>query len=496
MTTFSTAAKRGITIAASAALVASLSIATSATAAPGTHNLAPVHAAQGKAIAGQYIVVLKDGANAESTAQRLGVTTRHVYKSALSGFSATLSAAQLAKVRADKHVAYVDHNGAVHTQDEGPSTQTTQTPTPAWGLDRVDQRAIPLNNTYRWATNGTGVTAYVIDTGIRSSHNDFSGRSSSGYDFVDNDTNADDCYGHGTHVAGTIGGGKYGVAKNVKLKAVRVLDCSGSGSWDTVIAGIDWVSANHNGPSVANMSLGGGYTQSVNDAVANSMAEGVIYALAAGNSGDDACNYSPASTPLALTIGATDTTDTRAYFSNYGTCVDVFAPGVDITSDWNTSNSATNTISGTSMATPHVAGLVAQFLQVQPYATQPTVNSVITGTASYGQVSDPVGSPNLLARKWTGNLSATGSQAIVPDNSYWYQGNAGYIRAWLRGTQNVDLYLQKWNGSEFVDVAHSTTATNMEKITYSSAAGSYYRMRVKATSGGGGAFDAWASHPA
>lgn len=483
-------------MAASAAVVMGLAMAAPATAAPGSDNLAPVHAAKGKSIAGQYIVVLKSGADGAAVAKRNGVTARHVYKSALDGFSATLNTKQLKRVRADKSVAYVDHNGAVHTTADGPSTQTTQTPTPAWGLDRIDQRAVPLNNTYRWATNGTGVTAYVIDTGIRVTHTDFGGRASSGYDFIDNDTNADDCYGHGTHVAGTIGGGKFGVAKNVKLKAVRVLDCAGSGSWDTVIAGIDWVTANHSGPSVANLSLGGGYTQAINDAVTNSIAEGVTYAIAAGNSGDDACNYSPASTPLALTVGATDTSDTRAYFSNYGSCLDVFAPGVDITSDWNTSNSATNTISGTSMATPHVAGLVAQYLQVEPYATQPTVNAVITGTASYGVVSDPVGSPNLLARKWTGNLSATGAGAIVPDNSYWYQGNGGYIRAWLRGTQNVDLWIQKWDGSAFVDVAKSTSATNMEKIVYKSAGNSYYRLRIKATSGGGGAFDTWAAHPA
>lgn len=479
---------------------------------------APLKAGHGRVIAGQYIVVLDEGADGAAVAHRHGINAQRVYTSALRGFAARLSAAQLRQVRRDSSVAYVEQD-SVATINEKPAPGGTSTTAPrgggttgphtqapsgksvqtgaTWGLDRIDQPYRPLNGTYRYTSVGTGVTAYVIDTGILTSHTQFGSRASGGFTAIGDGNGTNDCNGHGTHVAGTIGGSTYGVAKNVRLVAVRVLDCSGSGSWSGVISGIDYVTYTHNGPSVANMSLGGGYVQAVNDAVTNSIAEGVTYAVAAGNDyGANACNTSPASTPGALTVGATDSADARAAFSNIGTCVDLFAPGVNITSAWRTSTTATNTISGTSMASPHVAGLAAQFLYTNPTATPATVAAALKNTAVAGVVSSPgAGSPNLLARRWNGALSATGASSYEPDGSYWYQGTGGYIRGWLQGTSGTDpdLYLEKWNGSSWVSVAGSASLTPQERITYLATSG-YYRLRVYAYSGAA-SYDAWATHP-
>ncbi|MFD6446123.1 S8 family peptidase [Promicromonospora sp. NPDC060204] len=379
------------------ALAAAPAAAAVASAAP---DEAPVPVA-GALIEDSYIVVLKDSGvskgqvrtAASGLVQEYGGEVQRSYTNAVRGFSASMSAAQAERLEADPSVAYVEQNRVMTATD-------TQSPVPSWGLDRIDQESLPLDDSYTYGNSGSGVTAYIVDTGILTTHEDFGGRAVSGTDTVDNDDDATDCAGHGTHVAGTVGGSSYGVAKDVSLVAVRVLDCSGSGTYDGVIAGIDWVTADHQAgePAVANMSLGGGFSQAVNDAVSEAVADGVTFALAAGNDyAADACDGSPGSTPEALTVGATEDTDARAVYSNIGTCVDIFAPGTDITSAWYTGDTATNTISGTSMATPHVAGAAALVLGGNPGATPAEVGDALTGAAVPDVVSDPgTGSPNLL----------------------------------------------------------------------------------------------------
>ncbi|WP_285101953.1 S8 family peptidase [Promicromonospora sp. MEB111] len=383
----------GIAIALAAAPAA-------AAVASATPDEAPAPVA-GALIEDSYIVVLKDSgvskgqvrAAASGLVQEYGGEVQRSYTNAVRGFSASMSAAQAERLEADPSVAYVEQNRVMTATD-------TQSPVPSWGLDRIDQESLPLDDSYTYGNSGSGVTAYIVDTGILTTHEDFGGRAVSGTDTVDNDDDATDCAGHGTHVAGTVGGSAYGVAKDVSLVAVRVLDCGGSGTYDGVIAGIDWVTADHQAgePAVANMSLGGGFSQAVNDAVSEAVADGVTFALAAGNDyAADACDGSPGSTPEALTVGATEDTDARAVYSNIGTCVDLFAPGTDITSAWYTGDTATNTISGTSMATPHVAGAAALVLGGNPGATPAEVGDALTGAAVQDAVTDPgTGSPNLL----------------------------------------------------------------------------------------------------
>ncbi|NUQ13445.1 MAG: S8 family serine peptidase [Gemmatimonadaceae bacterium] len=303
------------------------------------------------------------------------------------GTSSLRRRALILAVRGDNDVAYVE-------QVQEYSIDATQN-NATWGLDRIDQANLPLNGTYSYTSTGSGVRAYIIDTGIRTSHNDFGGRASFGVNYAGGSNS--DCNGHGTHVAGTVGGTTWGVAKAVRLIAVKVLNCSGSGTTTGVVSGINWVAANAIKPAVANMSLGGGASTSIDNAVQNAINAGITFVVAAGNSNANACNYSPARAANAITVGATTSTDARASYSNYGTCVDIFAPGSSIRSAWHTSNSATNTISGTSMASPHVAGAVARYLQGNPTASPSTVTSAIINAATLNKVTNAgAGSPNRL----------------------------------------------------------------------------------------------------
>ena len=374
--------KNLLTFAAAVPLAAALGVvATPAQAGPGI----PIAAVNGQVVPGQYIVTLKPG----TAAAMSGISPRHVYGTALNGFAARLSDAQLRTLQRDPNVVAIEPDQVVHAL-------TTQSPTPSWGIDRIDQRNLPLSNSYTYTSNGQGVTAYIIDTGIDPSHPNFGSRAAVAYDALGG--NGIDCHGHGTHVAGTIGSAAYGVAKRVQLRGVRVLDCNGSGSFADVLEGIDWVAANSPGPSVANMSLGGGFSAAVNNATANLSNSGVAVAVAAGNSGSDACTYSPASTPQAITAAASDSADRSASFTNHGSCVDLYAPGVSITSTY--LNGGTAVLSGTSMASPHVAGVAAIYKQVNGDQPSNTVQNWIKNRATAGVLTGvPANTPNLLLFK-------------------------------------------------------------------------------------------------
>lgn len=383
-----------VTTLATAALLGGLT-ALPAQAAPAEGKV--LAAGSPTAVKGSYIVTLKKtaGLKAASSAgkdlvEEYGGSVKRTFKSALNGYSAELSATEAKRLAADPAVASVE-------QDQVFTVDATQTSAP-WGLDRSDQASLPLSGTYTYPDSaGSGVTAYVIDTGVRISHAQFGGRAFNGYDAVSNDNVAQDGNGHGTHVASTIAGSTYGIAKQAKIVAVRVLNNAGSGTTAGVVAGIDWVTANHSGPSVANMSLGGGASTAIDTAVRNSISSGVTYAVAAGNSSANASSYSPARVTEAITVGATTNTDARASYSNYGSVLDIFAPGSSITAGWYTSDTATNTISGTSMATPHVAGAAAVYLAGHPSATPAQVASALTAGAVTGKVTSPgTGSPNRL----------------------------------------------------------------------------------------------------
>ncbi len=357
--------------------------------------LAPVYAKGDKGIAGDYIVVFKDDvteplSKADQKALNHGSTVKYTYDKALKGFAATLTPEAVAALQMDADVAYIE-------QDQVVTTTTTQTGA-TWGLDRIDQRALPLSGSYTYTRTGTGVRAYIIDTGIQTSHTQFGGRASAVYDAFGG--NGQDCNGHGTHVAGTVGASTYGVAKGSLLRGVRVLNCSGSGTTSGVIAGINWVASNHIKPAVANMSLGGGFSSAQNSAV-NSLANaGVFIAVAAGNSNANACNYSPASAANATTVASSTSSDAKSSFSNYGSCVHLYAPGSSITSTW--LNGGTNTISGTSMASPHVAGVGALYKSTYGDASFSTIRSWITTNATSGVITgNPSGTPNRLLYKST-----------------------------------------------------------------------------------------------
>ncbi|MDD9317388.1 S8 family peptidase [Acinetobacter lactucae] len=370
-------------------------------AAPATTN-SVLSSSQAKGIIkNQYIVILNKDIGlsndfAQNIAKQHGGKVLQSYDTVLKGFAVYLpEAAGSAFVEAMKknpNVLSVENDTVMKID------ATTQS-NPDWGLDRIDQKTLPLNSAYSYLQTGSGTTAYIVDTGILSTHQQFSGRVLSGYTAISDGNGTTDCNGHGTHVAGTVGGSTYGVAKNVSLVPIRILGCDGSGASSNVIAGLDWILKNGKKPAVVNMSLGGGASTSLDSAVENLFNNGYVMVVAAGNSNADACSASPARVSKAITVAATDNTDTRASYSNYGSCVDIFAPGSQINSSWIGSNTATKVLNGTSMATPHAAGVVAQMLQSTPSATPQTISTNLLNQASSNVVKNPSGSPNRLLYK-------------------------------------------------------------------------------------------------
>jgi len=452
----------------------------------------------------QYIVVLRDDVqDVDAETSRLvnqfggDRFEQFTYRRALKGFSVRMPEALARRMAGDARVLYVE-------EDQEVSINATQSGA-TWGLDRIDQRDLPLNGTYVYNFTGAGVKAYIIDTGILATHTEFGGRVISGYTAISDGRGTTDCNGHGTHVSGTVGGATYGVAKSVTLVPVRVLDCSGSGSNSGVIAGVDFVTSNHAAgqPAVANMSLGGGISSALDTAVNNSINDGVTYAVAAGNDNADACNGSPSRVANAITVASTTSSDARSSFSNWGSCVDTFAPGSSITSAWYTSTTATNTISGTSMASPHVAGVAALYLQGNTTASPSTVWAAIRDSATLNKVTSPSGSPNRLLYSLLGAAPPppppppppSGSQLFVnpgfeSGNTAWTAdtgvitnstsrpARTGSWYAWLNGygTSNTDFLYQTVTIPSTatsatlsfyirIDSAETTTTTAYDRLT-------------------------------
>jgi subtilisin family serine protease len=327
-----------------------------------------------------HIIVLSPRANAAEVARQHGLRPKHVYTNVLNGFSGSIAEAARSGLLRDSRVVRVVPDVAVHTSQSQPNA--------TWGLDRVDQRPLPLDRTYNFPFTGDGVTAYIFDTGIRFDHAEFEGRAVPGFDAIADGRDGDDCHGHGTHVAGTVGGRTYGVAKKVRLVAVRVMRCDGTGSLSGILAGIDWVMRNNSGPAVANFSIGTSRSETLNEAVRNLIHSGVQVSVAAGNTDTDACFRSPGSTLEAITVGASTSSDARASFSNWGSCIDLFAPGQSINSAWISDPTAQVSMSGTSMAAPHVAGVMALWLQENPALTSVQLHQMIRSNATVDVVAD------------------------------------------------------------------------------------------------------------
>ncbi|MDT4986846.1 MAG: hypothetical protein QOI74_940 [Micromonosporaceae bacterium] len=382
-----------------AGVVAAIGFMNAAGAATTTANPTPrgriLAAGAPDAVPGTYIVVFKNAmvpaaavrTMARTVAATRGGAVQQTWSSAVRGFELRANADTASLVAADPRVAYVEQNRVVRTL-------ATQDAPPSFGLDRVDQRELPLDGQFTAPSTAATVQAFIVDSGIRTSHKDFGGRATFALNAVGDGIDTD-CNGHGTHVAGTVGGSAFGLAKRVQLIAVKVVDCTGAGDVASIVTGVNFVTANAVKPAVANMSLGGGASATIDAAVNASIASGVTYAIAAGNENQDACNTSPARVPAAITVGATDQADVRAGFSNFGTCVDIFGPGVDITSDFADSDAATQVLSGTSMSTPHVTGAAALVLALHPDFTPAEVRDSLVQNSTPGVVADPgTGSPD------------------------------------------------------------------------------------------------------
>ena len=409
-----------------------------------------------------------------------GATTR-TFRSALHGFAARLTADQAAALQLDPRVLSV-------TQDQIATISDSEAPA-SWGLDRIDQRDRPLSGTYEYdPTDGDGVTAYVLDTGVRSTHEEFGDRVVAGAGFVTGSGSTDDCHGHGTHVAGTIGGKDYGVAEAVTIVPVRVLNCQGQGAYSWILAGLDWVIADHleGEPAVANLSLGGPSDPALNAAVAALVADGIVVIVAAGNTAENACTVSPASAPAVITVGATDRFDVRASFSNYGSCLDLFAPGVQIISAGITSDSAIKSLSGTSMASPHVAGIAAAVFGRYPGATQAQIQTIVIGDATTGRVSDPKGSPNRLA--FTSLDTPAPGTLTIDDSAPTTTGPVASLRSGSSLSGSKARIRLTWSGSDaegsgidHYTLARSTDGGTRWSTIESSTSATFKNLKVRTT---------------
>jgi subtilisin family serine protease len=430
----------------------------------------------------RYIVVLRADARDDvaASASSMGGTVHFRYAHALKGFAATLPAQALAALQQNPQVDYIVADGIATISAAGSDNSLLSG---HWGLDRIDQRDLPGSGGYSWTHDGAGVRSYILDTGILTGHVAFGGRASVGADFIGDGRNGQDCNGHGTHVAGTVGGAEHGVARATSLVAVRVLNCAGSGTWAQVIGGVDWVAGNHVKPAVANMSLGGGENSALDDAVNGAVAAGVSFVVAAGNSNANACSYSPAGAADAITVGSTTSSDARSSFSNYGSCVDIFAPGSGITSAWHTTTTATNTISGTSMASPHAAGVAAIYLSANSSATPAQVGAAMINGSTPNKVTNPgTGSPNRLLYSLIAggspppppsglSLTAVGSKSkgIQQAQLTWSPSGSGTVTITRTGTSGAS-YATNHDGSHL-------------DVIGAKGAGSYqYRVCVTGTS--------------
>lgn len=436
---------------------------------------------------GSYFVIFREAvANVDdevnNITRTLGIRPQFVYKYAVKGFAASLPAAAIEALQSNPNVKYIE-------QDQFASLVTTQTDPPSWGLDRIDQVSLPLDATYNYSYTASTLDAYIFDTGIRFGHEDFGGRAVTGYDAITLGGTAADGNGHGTHVAGTVGGTKYGVAKDIQLYAVRVLGNSGSGTYSQVVAGLDWAVGHHTTkPAVGNMSLGGGASSTLDAAVRNVVADGIVLCVAAGNSAADAINYSPARVAEAITVGATNGSDQFASFSNYGSIVDILAPGVSITSAWYTSNTAINTISGTSMATPHVAGAAALYLEANPGSTPAQVEAALKANAGVNKISNVPGSTvNLLLYL---SFGPPPPPPAAPDLSLPANGATGIglspTLSWNASAGATAYAVQVATDAGFTTIISSKTGvtSTSTSITGLNANTTYY-WRVNASNGGG-----------